>query len=91
MNGEWQDIATAPKDFTCILLVWHPPMAYRGPVVVTGRWNCRKHSHLSRRHDCPNEEGCDMGWDHYAGEFTHWMPLPPPPSDPRTPERKGSV
>lgn len=81
----WQPIATAPKDFTPVLLCWQPPTMPHianhrpAPCVVLARWMCRTHAHLSRRYACPDEPDCNMGWDSYAGTMTHWMPLPGPP------------
>jgi hypothetical protein len=87
--GTWQPIETAPKDFTPVLLVWHWDSGVTGGTsVILARWKCRKHSHCGVRHDCPNEAGCQMGWDNYAGEFTHWMPLPSVPSVPNAGESK---
>lgn len=77
MNA-WQPIETAPKDFTPVLLWWNAPIGR--PSVVLARWCCRTHVHLSRPHACPTEPDCAMGWDSYAGEMTHWMPLPDPPT-----------
>ncbi len=81
---QWQPISTAPKDGTPVLLAWTwSTDIHSGAEVVLARWICRKHSHLSRHRDCPNESDCDMGWDHYDGTMTHWMPLPSsPPSAP---------
>jgi hypothetical protein len=73
----WQPIESAPKDFTPVLLWWIPP--HGDPCVVLARWMCRTHGHTAKFWDCPNHEDCRMGWDRYAGEFTHWMPLPPAP------------
>jgi hypothetical protein len=73
----WQPIATAPKDGTEILLIWHWDSGiHTGVSVVLAAWICRKHRHLSLHHDCPDDPECDMGWGHYAGTMTHWMPLP---------------
>ena len=81
--NEWQPIETAPKDFTPVLLAWKWQTdipGHGGVDVVLARWCCRKHSHLSRHRNCPNEPDCDMGWDQYAGEMIAWQPLPPPPT-----------
>ena len=78
----WRPIESAPRDGTRCLVVWHPPVNYKGPVVVEAGWICRTHHIQSSTHDCPNEADCKMAWDCYAGEFTHWMPLPPPPDAP---------
>jgi len=81
MNSQWQPIDTAPKDSTRILLAWEWDSGiHTGRIVILAGWICRKHCHLARHHDCPNEHDCDMGWDHYAGKMTHWMPLPELPT-----------
>lgn len=75
--GEWQPIATAPKDGTDVLLVWHWDSGiHRGVTVVLSRWYCRRHAHLSRPKNCPNEPDCEMDWGAYGGWMSHWMPLP---------------
>lgn len=81
---EWLPIESAPKDGTSILLVWNWDSGiHKGTTVVEAQWVCRKHSHMSRSRDCPNELTCDMGWDHYEGTMTHWQPKPePPPKEP---------
>jgi hypothetical protein len=77
----WRPISSAPRDGTDVLLVWHPPEPPGAkPAVVQARWKCRTHCHSARRRDCPNEPDCNMGWGHYAGEFSHWQPLPLPPA-----------
>lgn len=76
----WQPIETAPKDFTAVLLCWHPPQPPNAkPCVVMARWLCRTHVHSSKRHRCPDEADCQMSWDSYAGKMSHWLPLPTPP------------
>lgn len=80
INEGWQKIESAPKDGTAILLVWYWNSGiHTGVTVVEARWVCRKHQCSSVRNDCPNSPNCDMGWGHYAGEFSHWMPLPDAP------------
>jgi hypothetical protein len=64
---EWQPIETAPKDGTDVLL-WVPDGTYFS-LMMTGSY-----------------EGEDMGWcDNARGspgfDPTHWMPLPPPPTE----------
>lgn len=79
---QWQPIETAPRDFTSVLLVWHPPLPVDAkPAVVQARWLCRTHCMRAYPGDCPNEPKCDMGWDAYAGRMSHWMPLPPLPEE----------
>lgn len=77
----WQPIESAPKDFTPVLLLWHPPQPPNAkPTVILERWYCRTHALAARHHDCPNEADCRMGWGSYAGEMSHWMSLPEPPT-----------
>jgi hypothetical protein len=81
-GDNWQPIETAPKDGTPILLVWDWDSGiHTGRAVILARWLCRSHAHLSRHHDCPDENDCDMGWNNYAGTFTGWMSLPAPPAE----------
>lgn len=78
--AEWQSIESVPKDGTEVLLVWQWDSGlHKGTTVMLAAWRCRAHSHLSMDTDCPNELGCDMNWDAYGGQMTHWMPLPDPP------------
>lgn len=78
----WRSMNSAPLDFTPVLLSWQPPAMFKGhqpqPSVVLARWACRTHGMLSRACNCPNDDGCIMGWDSYAGEMLAWMPLPEP-------------
>lgn len=81
----WQPIATAPKDGTPVQL-WRPPAA-------VGRWSCRIHAKWHAFEDggvwvWPSEgyyniedtDWIDTGeFFETVDEFTHWMPLPPPP------------
>jgi len=71
----WQSIETAPKDGT-LILAWcvHYNARYAktdeeralwaGPVVA--HWTDFNHG--------------GWVWHGHVGAFTHWMPLPPPPS-----------
>jgi len=72
----WFDISTAPKDeglsFLASIEIRNPSTIWREVHVV----------HL-------NEDGeihtdCHQGWS--LGDYTHWAPLPPPPSNPPLPE-----
>lgn len=73
--GAWQDIATAPKDGTWILL-WEQ----YSTVPFVGRWSINSWS--------PSHEHVDAvgGWDgavvvdNISMPVTHWQALPPPPS-----------
>jgi hypothetical protein len=63
----WQDISTAPKDGTYVLL-------YSKSHTYTGSWR-----EGSRYEPQPWE----LAWRDGSGKFntvTHWQPLPPPPS-----------
>lgn len=62
--GEWQPIATAPKDFTPILTA-----GAEGWIQIA-RWHCDDGN--------PGEEGWWSEGEAVL-EPTHWMPLPEPP------------
>ena len=79
IEGVWQDIETAPRDGSFILAIVAP--------------NDSRHlGHQSGRafvirHEGVMVSGFDLGWAVYPGfggasdcDFTHWMPLPQPPS-----------
>jgi len=67
---EWQPIETAPKDGDDILVLWSDPGA--GCLVVS--WE-----------DKPRQPGWNWatldGLSYHADAFSHWMPLPDPPTD----------
>lgn len=69
MTG-WQPIETAPRDKTRVLL-WCTAGRYHNPFSVTGYFLV--------------EQNCRSWVDTYSGEDlpppTHWMPLPPPPTE----------
>ena len=77
----WQPIETAPKDGTYIL------------AIVAKNDSLHLQYHAGRmfviRHEGKTKaSGFDLGWAVYPGyggvsdhNFTHWMPLPPPPKD----------
>lgn len=76
MVGGWQDIATAPKDGTYLLL-WEQYST--NPFV-----GCWAFGSWSVSHEHVDAEG---GWDGAIvvdsisqDRITHWMPLPPPPT-----------
>lgn len=87
--SEWQPIETAPKDGTIIQLYRPPAIGGTWQTRVTAFW------HVSEGHgawvwpdsDFINIEDEDRDWldqgDFYedAKHFTHWMPLPGPPSE----------
>jgi hypothetical protein len=64
---KWQDISTAPKDGTDIIVaVYEEDGRYWGQDIVA--WNAAI--------------GWDSaGYDWQPNMITHWMPLPPPPTD----------
>lgn len=69
--SEWQDISTAPKDGTRILLAGMP----YGPTIRCGCWGIGRY--LGRK------RGYEPGWTDTPGHTfhpTHWMPLPAPPA-----------
>ena len=79
--GGWEDISTAPKDGTDVLL-WSDIFAgeISGPVPCVGPLIGRYSNGVS---DYAGEGWWDVeGGDAYASWClpTHWMPLPPPPS-----------
>lgn len=69
----WQDIATAPRGGTAILLYGskheHRDIHKSGQFVFSGYW------------DTLNEDWCSTGctWSGPFHDPTHWMPLPSPP------------
>lgn len=80
--SDWQPIETAPKDGSSMLLWWVPRRGHGRPSMVLSFWSCRAHAHMSQPRDCPHEPDCVADWGFgYAGEMTHWMPLPPPPGE----------
>ena len=66
----WQDIETAPKDGTPVLLLWFDAETGAAPMHRVGFWHsreqawCDTHRVLHNQHSHP----------------THWMPLPSPPT-----------
>ena len=62
---DWQQIETAPKDGTRILLCWegHPTLAAHVELGWFGRAGVF----------------CNTYGKAFSGKPTHWMPLPPPP------------
>lgn len=67
---EWQDISTAPRDGTRVLLLDDD-----GETILSGLWG--------RRFFAKNDS--DWQWVMFEGDSetlcnpTHWMPLPQPP------------
>jgi len=85
---DWQPIETVPKDGTYILAIVAPNDSYQ-LARHAGRCFVIRHEGLSE------PSGYDMGWALYPGYggvpdyvFSHWMPLPPPPSPDRSAKRQ---
>lgn len=72
---QWHPIETAPKDGTRIV-AWcvHPTAEYAKDAVNEG-WSAPV---VARWID---HNGGGWTWHGHLGEFTHWMPLPPPPTN----------
>lgn len=74
--SDWQPIETAPKDETQVLL-WVPARPWDAACAVVGEF-----SGVGRpRWREANIDGWE--WDGPLAEAapTHWMPLPPPPTE----------
>ena len=74
MTTDWQDIATAPRDGSIILLIapsesWTGAAYWHAPGKV---WIC------FRRNTDGYPDGHTFMWAFNAA-LTHWMPLPEPP------------
>lgn len=69
---KWQDIETAPKDGTAILLAspWMGELRRH-----IGTWNVKAKSWMQGE----RQTGFHFV-PHMQAAFTHWQPLPPPPS-----------
>lgn len=65
--GEWQPIASAPKDGTAVLL-WTTDIIGANGRACVGRWGAY------------NGAWWDVGMEYTLNHPTHWMPLPPSPS-----------
>ena len=65
---DWQPIETAPTNTP--VLVWHPGFGMGG-------WNCMRCDHFGDWHETSHDgRKLKQGY-----EPTHWMPLPPPPTE----------
>lgn len=73
MFGEWQPIETAPRDGT-VIQCWHK--VYKCPISVL--WKDDGFPYRGERLNW-YERSYTTAWPEQS--FTHWMPLPPPPSD----------
>ena len=73
--SEWQDISTAPKDGTKVLVGrFTAGMADRSGIVAIDYWHSR------------NEHSFE-GWGRFNAQYwppTHWMPIPSPPDLPHS-------
>ena len=78
--SEWQDIATAPKDGTFVLL--HVPNGLESGAVTVGAYWKETDREKNGRFMVGHWDGW-LGMDADIGsswcEPTHWMPLPEPP------------
>lgn len=80
---EWQDIATAPRDGTTVLLGGR----YRPFDILPGGEWCSIIAAWSTFSSVP---GAQRKWianlselEHWNVDFTHWAPIPSPPADAR--------
>lgn len=91
----WQDISTAPKDGTRILVYRKQGPGIGGMVVHhidMAHWDAEFETGWDLKEDVPTSRGAwtdlsvaDWGAEEYAELHpTHWMPLPEPPQ-PRSP------
>ena len=86
--SEWQPISTAPKDGTWIM-AWRKSASFgtREPLVFV-TWFEDAWSWPDDTADVFDDpEGVieamnDTGDFYSCGDFSHWMPLPPPPATP---------
>lgn len=69
---DWQPIETAPKDGTYILLGG----CKHGPAVRIGYWGPGRYDHRRREYERGWADGPAYGFNP-----THWMPLPPAPTN----------
>ncbi len=70
--AEWQEIETAPKDETTFLAA----IAVYNNVTNRTTWEYALIFYDEGQFQFFND--ADTGW--YAEDYTHWMPLPDPPS-----------
>lgn len=93
---QWQPIETAPRDGTEIILYKQPNKQCNAPFWVIGKFvsryellpyeQCYKEDCCG---DCPEPEDFEIkvlvtSWNHKdisSTGFTHWMPLPKPPTE----------
>ena len=68
--ADWQDISTAPRDGTFVLL-YDDRFKHSEASYLIAHW----HTPLEEWAGRPNSKGRFPLW----GEATHWMPLPVPP------------
>jgi hypothetical protein len=84
VEGGWRPIESAPKDGT-VIDVWQ---AGEFPSRWTASWRKQDHQCISEYCDmCPTKHEGRAGWrdcifgDDVLLRITHWMPVPPPPSN----------
>lgn len=81
---EWQPIETAPKDGTRIML-WrgYPRFGFWQEMVIAqwfnDSWRWPDPRENASTHDVWSEDDLYYGFEDEEN-FTHWMPLPPPPA-----------
>lgn len=80
MTG-WQPIETAPKDGTpCI--VFMPGAQHRAGFSFEDRIGEAAFGAYKEGQWAWANDSCSCCWGSCFGEPTHWMPLPPPPTNP---------
>jgi hypothetical protein len=81
--ADWMPIETAPKDGTAILFAgkWRPFDANPGGTwhIAIARWSTFMSNHTGYQWILEPLNTLD----NINVEFTHWMPLPPPPTEDR--------
>lgn len=82
---DWQDISTAPKDGTWIMaLVPESVQDDRlpSPFVFTTKW-VKEVVYQWEQVDRDTQKRVMQDWSHWYGheDPSHWMPLPPPPTE----------
>jgi hypothetical protein len=68
--SEWKSIESAPKNTSVIV----------GTTDPNGNMGCRVVVARQVKHERRLTTGKYWGWTHTGAEWTHWMPLPDPPT-----------
>lgn len=81
--SEWQPIETAPKDGTWIMVAGTVWAGEVGGVARNANPEVSIANYTSGKSDYPGDWWNEAGGDYYATwcQPTHWMPLPPPPTE----------